>query len=197
MAAWPETIVPNYTLTITPKWQTLTTPLGQQNEQRTAKQSYPQYDVTVNFSVYPSFQDLMTIWNFQQARKGSFEGFDIYDPRGVHQSVFPPYEGLLVGVADGAADTYDIPGRSTSAHTVYFDAIIQPTGWLMMPGGGRSNSDRLLFTVAPPEGTIITIDFTGILRIPVRFQSDRMDFETFEAAFSRTGAIQLHGLKFA
>ncbi len=196
MAAWPETIVPNYSLILTPKWQTLKTPLGERNEQRTAKQTYPQFDVTVAFNTFPSHSDVMTIWDFFIARKGSYEGFDIYDPR-LHGAVYPAHLGLLVGVGDGSTDIFDIPGRSTSSQSIYLDGVSQGSGWSILTGGGRSSSDRVDFTTAPTTGEIITTDFTGIMRIRVRFASDLLSFELFEANLWRTGAIQLYGLKFA
>lgn len=196
MATWPEDIVPNYSVQIIPKWRTLKSNLGNNTEQRTAKQLYPQYDVQVRFSSIPDHADVMTLWNFFQSRQGDYEGFYIYDWRGVHQATYPAYTGLLVGTGDGTTDVFDIPGRSTSSQAIYIDGVDQPSGWSILTGGGASSSDRVDFTTAPAAGDIITCDFTGIMRIPVRFNGDRLPFELFEASIYRTGAINLFGLKF-
>jgi hypothetical protein len=42
---------------------------------------------------------------------------------------------------------------------------------------------------------VITCDFTGILRIPVRFAEDSLSFEMFTMSYFRHGGIKLHGLK--
>lgn len=195
MAQFPETITPNYSLILTPKWQTLKTALGNQFEQRTAKQLYPQFDVTVNFSVIPDHNDMMTLWDFYKARKGAYEGFYIYDPL-LHAAVYPAHTGLYIGTADGTTDIWDIPGRSTSSQTIYIGGIDQSGSFSILTGGGQESADRVDFTTAPTAGGIITCDFTGIMRIPVRFMNDRLSFENFSAGIYRTGTIELFGLRF-
>lgn len=195
MATFPESKVPSYSLFLTPKWQTLISPMGANGEQRTAKQLYPQFDVTVNFAVVPDHDEVMVLWDFYQARKGAYEGFYIYDPR-LHASIYPAHTGLYIDTADGSTTTFDIPGRSTSSQTIYVDSVEQTSGITILTGGGSSSSDRVQFTSAPSTGGIITCDFTGIMRIPVRFLHDRQTFEMFATTLFRTGAIELFGLRF-
>ena len=197
MAKFPETIVPNYSLVLTPKWQTLKTSLGSQFEQRAAKQLYPQFDVTVNFNAIPDHDDVMVLWDFYQARQGSYESFYIYDPQ-LHAATYPAHTGLYIGTGDGSTDIFDIPGRSTSSQSIYLDDVVQTvtTDYAILTGGGQESADRVDFVTAPTAGAIITCDFTGIMRIPVRFAADRLSFELFEASIYRTGAIELFGLRF-
>lgn len=197
MAKFPESPVPNYTLTLTPKWRTLITQLGENTEQRTAKQLYPQFDVTVNFVAMPSATDMMILWDFYKARQGAYEGFYIYDPQ-LHATVYPAHTGLYIDTADGSTTTFDIPGRSTSSQSIYVNGVEQTltTDYTIGTGTGAESSDQVSFVVDPSAGDIVTCDFTGIMRIPVRFADDRLSFELFEATIWRTGAIQLYGLKF-
>ena len=197
MAKFPESPVPNYTLTLTPKWRTQISALGDNYEQRTAKQLYPQFDVTVQFNAFPSHTDMMILWDFYQARKGSYEGFYIYDPQ-LHAATYPAHEGLYIDTADGSTTTYDIPGRSTSSQSIYLDGVAQTltTDYTISTGTGLESADQVAFVSAPAAGDIITCDFTGILRIPVRFEKDRLSFELFENDLYRTGQINLYGLRF-
>ncbi len=195
MAQFPESPIPSYSLVITPKWTTLKTQLGNKFEQRTAKQLYPQFDVTVTFDAIFDHDNVMVLWDFYQARKGSYEGFHIYDPR-LQGAIYPAYTGLYIGTSDGATLTYDIPGRSTSGQTIYADGVDQVANMTILTGGGTSSSDRVEFTTAPTTGDIITCDFTGIMRIPVRFKNDKLSFEWFKALMWKTGSIELEGLRF-
>ncbi len=195
MATFPETVVPNYSLSLIPKWQTVKNTLGAQYEQRTSKQLYFQCDVIVNFSAIPGLTAMMTLWDFYNARKGSAESFYIYDPQ-LHRASYPAHVNLFVGTADGVEDTFDIPGRSTSSQAIEIDGVDQASGWSILTGGGSSSSDRVQFTSAPTSGGLITTNFTGILRVPVCFAKDNMSFEMFEADIYRTGQMRLHGLRF-
>lgn len=197
MAKFPESPLPNYSLVLTPKWQTQISQLGESYEQRTAKQLYPQFDVTVQFNRFPTHAQMMIIWDFYNSRKGAFQGFYIYDPQ-FHASVSPAHTGLYIDTADGATDTFDIPGRSTSSQTIYLDGVAQvlTTDYTISTGTGAESSDQVVFVSDPAAGEIITCDFTGVLRIPVRFASDRLSFEMFQTSVFRTGQINLHGLRF-
>ena len=195
--AFPESPKPNYSLRLTPKWKTLKNDLGESFEQRAGKQLYPQIDVTVVFNSLPDHDDVMILWDYYNARKGSLESFFIFDPR-LHGAVYPDHAGYYIATADGVLGTFDIPGRSTSGHAIYIDGNLQTltTDYTISTGTGADSADQVVFVSTPTAGGIITCDFTGILRIPVRFMEDKLTFEMFQRTIFRTGAIELFGLRF-
>jgi hypothetical protein len=198
MATYPESSpTPTYPLILSPRTQTVITALGGASEHRTAKLTYPQIDVLVTYA-YMTAAHMETLWEFYEARLGAYEGFYIYDLR-LLQAVYPSWVSRFVCTADGTNLTYDLPGRSTSGHTIYADgvALTVTTDYSIVTGGGSSSSDRITLTGAAGDwtGKVITANFTGILRIPVRFAEDSTSFEMFEMSYFRHGGIKLHGLK--
>jgi uncharacterized protein (TIGR02217 family) len=196
MAKFPETNpTPNYPLTIIPKWRTIKTPMESGKEQRRSAWVYPQFDVKVNYTAMVS-SNAQNLYEFYMARQGSYEAFHIYD-MALHRSISRTHTGLFVGNGDSTTVTFDLPGRSVSAETIYIDGSSQSTSnYTLVTGGGVSSSDRVTFStsILPSTGEVITADFTGYLRIRARFADDNMPFELFEANLQRTGSISLIGL---
>jgi hypothetical protein len=60
-------------------------------------------------------------------------------------------------------------------------------------GGGADGADKVTFFVAPNDGSQITYDFTGNLKIRGRFLEDNMTYETFYDRIVNTG-LQIRGL---
>lgn len=196
MAKFPETDpTPNYPLTIIPKWRTIKTPMESGKEQRRTGWVYPQFDVKVTYNALVS-SNIQNLYEFYMARQGSYEAFHIYD-MALHRSISRSHTGLFVGNGDSTTQTFDLPGRSVSAETIYKDGSSQSTAtYSILTGGGESSSDRVQFTTAavPSTGEVITADFTGYLRMRVRFADDNLPLEMFESNLQRTGQINLVGL---
>lgn len=194
MAVFPEDPEPKYPLIVTPTWKTLVSQIGTGREQRRRKSLFPMYDVTVRYDVL-SAADAKTLWEFYMARNGAYEAFYIYDLVLLANLAFT-HSDEYCGTGDASTDIFDIPGRSTSSHSVYVDGIIQtnPTEYAVLTGGGVGSSDRIDFVTAPSSGSIITCSFTGFLRMRVRFMHDQLDREIFTTNLFRYG-IELKGLK--
>lgn len=187
MQVFPETPAPSYPLVITPEWKTLISPFETGGEQRRSLWLFPKYNVTVKYDgISKANSDIL--WAFYMARKGAGEAFYFYDRDA------SPHLAHYVATGDGATLTFDIPGRSTSSRTLYGNGSVISSGVTYLVGGGDGNSDRVQLSIAPTLGTIITISFTGFLRVKCRFEVDELDKETFTYLLYRYG-IKLKGVK--
>ena len=168
------------------QWKTITAGFDAANEQRDSKWAFPKYNVTLK---YPPLDltDFAVLWAFYMARKGSFEAFWFYDAEAV------AHVNQYVGVGDGGEVTFDIPGKSTSAQSIYLFGTLQSGAYTIVQGGGDGNSDRVTFDTAPVAGVLITASFTGYLRCRVRFADDKLSRDHFVRALYTTG-INLTGL---
>lgn len=191
MATFPEDPIPSFPLNIEPEWITLVRQVDTGGEQRKQKSLFPKYNVTVQYDVLTQ-SEMQTLWDFYQARKGAYDAFYIFD------LVAMNHDGQYAGTGDGATEIFDIPGRSTSAQSVYLDGLLQTltTDYVILTGGGESNADRIDFVSPPTAGAIVTVDFTGYLRMRVRFLNDKLPRELFSVLLFRYG-IELKGLKAA
>jgi len=187
MAQFPETPAPVDPVIIEQEWRTLVTSLDSGDEQRKQKWSFPKWNVELRYELLTPQSQMQTLWNFYTARKGAYEAFHFYVR---HPAT---YQGEFVGYGDGVYTTFDIPGKSTAAHTFYWDGASQSGNWDVLTGGGDSDSDRVQFSSAPPSGTLITCDFVGYLRIRCRFADDKMREERFYLSCYNTG-LRLKGL---
>jgi hypothetical protein len=194
MATFPESSpTPNYPLIVTPRWDTIVSKMDGGAEQRRQKTLFPVYDVKVVYDAL-SNSEARTLWNFFMARRGRYEAFYIYDMALLAGSAFD-HDGQFVGSGDGVTDTFDLPGRSTSSQTIYVDGAAQTltTHYTISAGTGVSGADQVVFVTAPTDGTVITADFTGFLRMRVRFAEDTLSREIFMTTLSRIG-ITLTGV---
>ena len=119
MAVFPENITPIYPVVIEPVWHTLITPFDSSGEQRRQKSLYPKFNVRFRLS-HQQASDAQTIWDFYMARKGAFESFYYFDPM-PDIGIVTSYDNLYIGTGDGTTDIFNLPGKSTSAQTVYVD----------------------------------------------------------------------------
>lgn len=192
MATFPETNpAPRYPLIIEPEFNTLISDFDGGGEQRRRKSLYPKYNVTVRYKGL-SVAEAKILWEFYIARAGSCEAFYIYDLALLFGHPFN-HIGEYCGTGDGVAAIFDIPGRSTSSQTIYIDKVDNTASASILIGGGVSNSDRVQFVAAPAPGAIITADFTGFLRMRVRFLDDRLPRQNFTYKLYAYG-IKLRGL---
>jgi len=195
MATYPETSPSpsnGHSFIIEPEYNTLISNYDGGGEQRRSKLLYPKYNVTIQYKNL-SLAEGKNLWEFYEARHGADEAFYIYDLSLLFGQAFN-HNGLYCGTGDGTTDTFDIPGRSTSSQTIYVDGVDDTTNTTILVGGGVSNSDRVQFDVAAPaSGIIITADFTGYLRIRVRFKEDKLPRQLFISKLYSYG-IKLKGL---
>lgn len=186
--AFPTSPAPMFPVIIEPVWNTIITSFDGANEQRRQKWAFAKYNVTLKFDPLTA-SEFQTLWAFYMARKGSFEPFYYYP---IDTQTLT---GLYVGTGDNATEVFDLPGKTTSAQTIYVDGVLQilTTDYVILTGGGDGSADRVDFVSPPAEGEVITCGFTGYLRIRCRFSEDRMTREWFTAALYRTG-LELKGL---
>lgn len=193
MATWPESNpAPRHSLIIEPEFNTLLSGFDGGGEQRRQKQLYPKYNVFVS---YPniSIAEARTLWEFYMARKGAYEAFYIYDLALILGHSFN-HVGEYCGTGDGSTTIFDIPGRSTSSQTIYAGGVDVNSSTTILTGGGTSSSDRVQFdAAAPAAGVIVTSDFTGYLRMRVKFAEDKLSREVFHYKLYAYG-IRLKGL---
>jgi hypothetical protein len=180
MAEFPTSPVPKFPLTISQVWGTIITPFDSGAEQRRSKLDFPKFNVEMSFDPL-SKSEVQLLWAFYQARKGSYEAFYLYTIPTTEDWV-----GMYVGVGDGATQIFDLPGKSTSAHAIYVDNVLQSSGYSILTGGGEASADRVSFTAAPAEGDVISCDFTGYMRIHCRFSEDSMSKEMFSYVLYKT-----------
>lgn len=183
MEVYPTTPIPIYPLTITPTWNTA---ISKNGTQRRGRWMYAKYDVTVKYTALDSTGSKI-LWAFYMARKGALEAFyiidyDVYD-----------HVGLYLGTGDASTTIFDIPGQSTSSRTLYVNGAETATGFAYLSGGGDGSSDRVEFSTAPALGAILTIDFTGYLRIKCRFANDNLDRVNFMTTLMEYG-MEMTGL---
>jgi len=192
MATWPETNpTPIYPLIVSAVTQTDIVTLGGGGEQRRSNWLYPKFDVEVRYRAISAAQ-AQTLWAFFLARKGAYEGFNIYD-LSLLASVSFVHGELYCGTGNGTASIFDIPGRATSSQTVYVDGAEQ-TGVTILAGGGDGNSDRIQFASPLAAGEIVTCKFTGYHRMRVRFEQDRISKELFMRNLFAYSSIALKGI---
>lgn len=192
MATFPETDpAPQYPLIIEPEFNTLISGKGGGGEQRRQKLLYPRYNVTVRYQGI-SLAEVKVPWEFYIARAGAYEAFYIYDLALLLGHSFN-HVGGYCGTGDGSTTIFDIPGRSTSSRTIYADGVDETSNVSFLTGGGSSNSDRVEFNVVPSSGKVITADFTGYLRMRVRFLEDKLQRQNFIYNLYAYG-IKLKGL---
>jgi hypothetical protein len=195
MATFPESSpAPRYPLTVEPEFNTLISGFDGGGEQRRKKLLYPKYNVVVKYDEI-SVSEARTLWEFYIARSGAYEVFYIYDLALLFDHSFN-HVGEYCGTGDGSTTVFDIPGRSTSSRTVYSDGVDVTSDVSFLTGGGTSSSDRVQFSFAPIAGKIITIDFTGYLRMRVRFLEDKLPRQNFIFKLYQYG-IKLKGLSSA
>lgn len=196
MAVWPESdpqIAPSFI--ITPRWKTDIVELGGGNEQRRAAWLFPKFDVVVNYKALTS-EHSETLWQFYMARRGAYEAFYIYDLAHITKPspiLFSQATPLYCGTADGVTLIYDVPGRYTTDQTIYVDGVADGSA-SVLSGGGDGGSDRISWSSALSEGSIISATFTGSLRMKVRFERDELSRDMFEYRLFTYGSISLKGV---
>lgn len=172
--------------TVTPRWNTVIGDFDGGGEQRLSKWFFPRHDVTIRYSP-EAIKDLNVVWNFYMARKGRREAFYIHD------IVSMEHFGQLIGIRKGLNDVrFEIPCRDCfhSTFNLYLNGQ-KLTRLIQYDVDFSANAVVLARNLL--AGGIITADFTGFLRMRVRFDEDRLSREHFLGKLFQTG-ITLKGL---
>jgi hypothetical protein len=188
MEVYPASPVPSYGIIIEAIYRTAIGKADSGKEYRKSKSPYATYNVTLPYNTL-TVANVMILWNFYLNRRGAFDAFWFYDVS------IAAHINLYVGTGDGSTAIFDLPGKSTSAQSIYKDGILQVSGYSILTGGGDGNSDRVDFTTPLTAGIEVSCNFTGYLRIPCRYKEDKMSRERFTALLDKTG-IELLGLSF-
>ena len=185
---YPETPIPSYPMDISINWKNITSQYDSGKEQSRQKNLYPKYDVKLSYGTLTD-SDVQILWNFYQARRGSFEAFYFYTVVEVVE-----WKGIFVGMGDAHTLIYDIPGKSTTNHVVYANGFPMSSSlYTISYGYGDCYSDRITFGIALAVNTIITVDFTGYLRIRCKFKNDTFTKSLFTYVLYSIG-LELKGV---
>jgi len=181
---YPETPIPTEPYDIKINWKTVISDFDSGKEQRRQKNLYPKYNVSLTYPPL-SLTDIQILWNFYQARRGTYEPFYFYSIEEAQ------WNGCFVGIGNASDTTFDLPGKSASSIVIYDNGVATAT-YTLGVGDGDCLSDNIVFNTAPAVNALITCDFYGYLRIRCRFQEE-LTRSSFTAALYKTG-INLRGL---
>ena len=185
--AYPASPVPQYPYKMSVNWKTITSDFDSGKEQRRQKQVFPKYDIELTYEAL-NIIDFAILWNFYMTCKGSYTAFNFFTLE------TGSWTGLYIGTGDAVTLIFDIPGKTTSAHAIYLNSVLQGgANYTILTGGGVDSADRIQFVTEPALNDVISCDFTGYMRIRCRFAEDKLGKEVFTAALYKTG-IKLKGL---
>ena len=175
MAKFPETPKFSYSYGLTKQFKTLINEMDGGNEVRRRLLRFPKRSVSL---IYPELtkanRDILSDW-FQTyyGAYGDSSGtlFYFFDQTLRH------WTDEYVGVGTGAADTFDLHSKTTTAGAtlkIFLDGVLKTvtTHYTISTGSGSEGADQVVFVSAPGAGVLITSDFNGYLRIKARFADD-------------------------
>jgi hypothetical protein len=184
---FPSSPAPTYSFIVTPEWKTLISQLDGGNEQRRSCWDFPHYNVSLAFDALKP-DEFLALWTHYMSCKGAALAFNFWVP------VIDTYpEMLYMGIGDGATKTFDIPGKSTSAQTIYVNGQPQGSGFTISYGTGVDGADQVTFTTAPSANYVIACMMTGFLRCRVRYAQDKLSKEEFQYLIYKS-TLELMGL---
>lgn len=171
---------------------------GMGKEKRRRKFLFPRRNVKLTYSDrFLTRAQVRTLWQFYLDRGGAYEAFSFFvtaPPASAAASGLNTFEGEYIGVGDGVTTDFTLPGRSVQNELVYHDNVEYiPSDYTIIPTGGADGADKITFVAAPAAGLVLTIDFTGVLRLRCRFMEDNLSYQDFYNIVARTG-LELKGL---
>lgn len=199
MALFPDytTIPMQPTVTQRIRFKTLVSQFDEEGEEnRKQKWLYPKRDLSVAYRNITKV-NAETLWEFYLARKGQFEELNFFLPE--PELTYPSYTGEYVGTGDGSTEVFNLPCKSSLGRIVYLDGVpqVEDTDYNYTALGGADGADKIDFSdsamSAPSDGAVLTLDFTGVLKVHCVFAEDYFDFETFRDRIVSAG-IELRGL---
>lgn len=168
-----------------PKFSTAIASHVSGREVRVSNYAYPiwEWEMRYEFLRADAHQELQQLMGFFLARAGAFDTFLYRDPSEEHE-----VQGQLLALGDGASTKFTLSKSyggftepcgyvDSSSLTVAFVPVgatlaqPQPSGWSFV------SPNQLVFSVPPPVGTQVRVDFTWYYR--VRFGEDSQSYENF------------------
>lgn len=186
MVVYPSSPLPQYPFEITSEYKTLISTFETGTELAHQQWRFPKRSINLKYDVLTA-ADIKALWDFYTARRGSLVPFWFFDTYTTDDSGNPAsYTDEYAGRGDAATTTFDLPGKTTSARTMYLAGIAE-SGVTYQSGTGDGGADQVEFISAPAAGALITIDFTGHIRYKMRFAQDKLSKELFKARLYKTG----------
>jgi hypothetical protein len=131
--------------------------------------------------------NIQILWNFYQARRGTFEAFYFYSLEECQ------WNGNFIGIGNAVTVTFDLPGKSCTSIIIYNNgAVVSDDLYIIGTGTGDCSADNIVFDTAPAANALITCDFFGYLRMRSKFQEE-LTRSAFIGALYKTG-VNLKGL---
>ena len=188
--SFPVTVVtPNYPYDMQKAYKTIKSEFDGGQEQRRQQWRFPKRTISFTYSAL-TFTQFSTIWNFYEDRTGSLGTFNLFEPDvSPYNTTFNDHKDEYVARGDGVLTTFSMPGvGATALYTVYLNGVAMTTGFAITSTAGDGNSDLLTISSNVVVSTqIITVDFSGRLRLTARFTEDNMTRSQFITNLFRTG----------
>jgi len=177
METFPSSVFFNFPVKVESSFKTLVSDFESGKEQRRKRWAFPKRRFTIPYNaIDPDETDVL--WKFYQERSGAYEAFWFIYP------LRKKWYGEYLGVGNGTQVTFDLPSYQTESVYVYKDGVY--SYWTFIDGGGQAGADRVEMGVTPEDGTILTADIDGQLRLPMRFEQDNLSEELFDYLLSRS-----------
>ena len=154
-------------------------------EVRVSNYAYPiwEWEMKYEFLRADAHTELQQLMGFFLARSGAFDTFLYRDPTEDNQ-----VQGHQLALGDGATTKFTLTKTfggftepcgyvDTDTLAVYFQPpgasvpVLQTTGWTFV------SPNQIVFSLPPPVGTQVLVDFTWYYR--VRFAEDSQDYDNF------------------
>lgn len=192
MAKYPTVPIPQFSQSVEVQYRTIISAFDGGNEQRRAKWTAPQYDVTLAYNALPT-SHADTLWNFYRARRGAYEAFNFYLGEAEGQTY--SWSSEYVATSPGGTTSFTMPCKNSTGWTICINGSALTTAqYAVDTTAGVDDADVLRITTsAPSSGAVITASFTGYPRIRCRFAEDSLSREQFDARLFRMG-LKLKGL---
>ena len=204
MAIYPNTTDAPYSnpVSIGMRFKTLVSnfdDLGE--EKRKQKWLYPKREVTLKYESL-SKGEAETLWQFYQARGGSYDSFAWFESTGVGVGSYHTYANEYVGTGNSSTLVFNLPAiNSSQVHVLYIaGSSIASTNYTFSAGAGTNSEDKITMISSTAGGLPvitsterITYDFKGRLKIRCRFAEDILSFENFYDRLVNMG-IKLNGV---
>lgn len=176
MLTYPQTPAPQYPLELSVQYKTIISQFEAGTEQRRRQWRFPQRSVSITYnSLDVGFDDVDSLWAFHKSVQGAFIPFNFFV---TDDNPIKSYTDEYVGRGDGDTVAFNMPGATTSAQTIYVDGV-ESTDLTIGSGTGEGGGDLITFNAAPSSGALITCDFTGILRLKMRYAEDMFSLSLF------------------
>lgn len=173
LTVYPAIPKPAYSYMLDHQYKTLATDFESGTEGRNRRWRFPKrtFGLTYKMKTFTAAQR-DAIYEFFQNRLGIYEPFwyfDLQERKWLDQKL---------GVGDGAEDTFDLPGNGTVT-AVYVDGVATVDFTYSAGTGDPAEGavDQIIFDAPPADETLLTVDFTGYLRIKGRFKDDKLTEE--------------------